>query len=327
VTNFLTSVLIPSFRRPQPLISCIQSLARQTVKPGEVIVVWQGDDVVTKETVNTLNVAAFPCDLKLLHSEEVGIVPAENLALTHAKGDILFLIDDDAVAPVDWIAKHLTHYADPTVGAVGGPGDNFTPEGIPFPKRARRTTGKLTWYGKSIGNMYDQDINWRLRNPIQVDHLVGYNMSIRRKAFGKFEQNLKPYWQNFEIDVCFQVKARGYRVIFDFANVIKHYPTNQAYAGGREGDLTVKIYNAAYNQAYVLAKHSPWFLRPWRILYLLLIGSTNAPGLFTLPLAFLRFGGVRSELLIFRNTCENRILGWKDGSQTRKSERPSSWHN
>ena len=35
--------------------------------------------------------------------------------------------------------------------------------------------------------------------------------------------------------------------MFDYGNVVDHFPTNTAFIGGRDGDLQVKIYNPAYN--------------------------------------------------------------------------------
>ena len=73
-----------------------------------------------------------------------------------------------------------------------------------------------------------------MRKPEAVDHLVGYNMSLRRAAFDRFEEALRPYWQMFELDACLQVRRRGFRVMFDFGNVVEHHPTNTAYVGGRD---------------------------------------------------------------------------------------------
>ena len=75
-----TSVLIPCYRRPDRLLACLTALAQQTVLPGEVLVVWQGDDQQTKD-VTARMVDQLPYRLVVLHSPDPGIVPAENLAL------------------------------------------------------------------------------------------------------------------------------------------------------------------------------------------------------------------------------------------------------
>ena len=307
-----TSVLIPSFQRADKLTIGLQSLAAQTLLPSEVIVVWQANDTTTRDAVEQLR-QTLPYPLKVLHCSEAGIIPAENTALDAAKGEIILLCDDDVVTPPGWISRHLSFYSDPTIGAVGGGANNYNRDGSPFPKRKIQPIGHLTWYGKSYGNMYDQVEEWISRPPIDVAHLVGYNFSVRRCAFDRFESGLKRYWQMFELDVCLQVKSRGYRVVFDFANVVEHYPTNTAYSGGRNGDLQVKIFNAGYNHAFLLAKHSPRHLQLPRVMYLLLVGSVDSPGLIASLLAMKRYGYLLRELQILFQSWRHKMAGWKSG--------------
>ncbi|MBD1822044.1 glycosyltransferase family 2 protein [Cyanobacteria bacterium FACHB-DQ100] len=315
--SFTSSVLIPSFRRPEHLRRCLLSLATQTQLPDEVIVVWQADDTPTRNVAQSL-VSSLPYVLRVLHCAEAGVVSAENLALEAASSDIILLCDDDVIAPETWVARHLSFYTDATVGAVGGSANNHYPDCSSFPKRSVEPIGRLTWYGKSYGNMYDQIEAWTVREAIDCDHLVGYNMSLRRTALDRFEPALKPYWQQFELDACLQVKARGYRVLFDFANVVAHYPTNKAYCGGRDGDLQVKVFNACYNQSFILAKHSPAYLQFWRLIYLFLIGSVNAPGLIASLRAIQLYRNPHQELRILQSAWKQRIAGWKAGLQARE---------
>ncbi|MEA5575536.1 glycosyltransferase family 2 protein [Anabaena sp. UHCC 0451] len=307
-----SSVIIPSFQRPDKLTRCLQSLAHQTVLPNEVIVVWQAEDMITRDAVAQLQ-STLPYALKLLHCPEAGVVTAENTALAAATGEIILLCDDDVVTPTGWVARHLSFYADPSIGAVGGSANNHHLDGTVFLKRNIQPIGQLTWYGKTYGNMYDQTEEWIDLSPIKVDHLVGYNLSIRRAAFNCFESSFKPYWQMFELDVCLQVKQRGYQILFDFQNVVDHYPTNTAYVGGRDGDLEIKIFNAGYNHALVLAKHSPISLYIPRLIYLLLVGSLGSPGFLASLLAIKRYGNLQRELQILVKSLRYKIAGWQKG--------------
>ena len=212
----------------------------------------------------------------------------------------------------------MKHYEDSSVGAVGGPADNLQPDGTPFPRRGDEPIGALGWWGRTTGNMHDQPMEWRTRSPIPVDHLVGYNMSLRRSAFDRFEDGLKPYWQMFEAEACLQVRRRGFSVLFDFANVVEHRPTNTAYTSGREGDLQVKVFNAAFNQALVLAKHASKLQGAARLAQMLLVGSVNAPGLAALPIAWRRYGHISREMKILRETWKSRLAGAQIGRASRK---------
>jgi GT2 family glycosyltransferase len=308
------SVLLPSYRRPGYLVSALSSLARQTVPPDEVIVIWQGDDLPTRDTAERQREQlAGVLGVRVVHSPETGVVPAENAGLAVARGEIVLLLDDDALAPADWVARHLAHYADPTVGAVGGPVDNVHPDGTPFPRRSFEPIGKVPAAGRLIGNLYDQDVSWRARPPIEVDALIGSNLSLRRVAFDRFEPALKPYWSLFETDACFQVKARGYRVRFDFGIVVEHHPTNTAYIAGREGDLTIKVENSSYNHAFVLSRWSSGWRRPLRWLGLFLVGSVNTPGLVGALVAVRRFGRPGREWGLLRRSWRAKRAGWRDG--------------
>ena len=309
-----TSVLIPSYRRPDQLVACLTALAKQTVLPGEVLVVWQGDDLQTKD-VTVRMAEQLPYRLVVLHSPDPGIVPAENLALESATGDVIYLTDDDVIPPPGWLERFLRFYADPSVGAVGGPADNYFQGSSLFERRKVEPVGRLTWFGRVYGNMYSQAVEWRDRPPTVVDHLVGYNMSLRRSAFDRFVAGLRRYWQLFELDACLQVRARGYRILFDYGNVVDHYPTNTAFSGGRDGDLHVKVYNPAYNHAYIFARHTRGLLRAVRLSYLLLIGSVSTPGLIAAILAWRRYGHFHREIRILLRTWAAVVSGWRAGSR------------
>jgi hypothetical protein len=311
-----TTVLIASRARPEKLARCLASLARQTLAPGQVLVIWQGDDTATRDAALTKG-RELGLPIEAVHSSDVGVVAAENAGLERASGEVVALIDDDAIAPPDWLERHASHYADPTVGAVGGPARNFTGEGTPYPERAIEPVGKLTSFGRSHGNMHDHPAAWRGRPPRDVDHLVGNNLSFRRSGLDRFETGLRPYWQMFELDACLGVRARGLRVIFDFANVVEHHPTNTAYAGGRGEAAKEHAASACFNQALVLSKRSPTALRPVRLAYLLLVGSTAMPGLAALPLAVARFGGLARELRWLGTAWRASLAGWRAGARAR----------
>ncbi len=317
MSGLSTSVLVPSYRRPHFLVRCLESLATQTHPPDEVLVVWQGDDSATRDTTHEF-AERHPLPLRAIHAPEPGVVPAENAALDAALGEVLLLIDDDAAAPPTWIERHLSHYGEPSTGAVGGPAVNFHADGRPFPTWAPRRLGELTWYGRAIGNMHDLPPEWRDREPVPVDHLVGYNLSVRRQAFGRFESSLKAYWQGFELDTCLQVRGNGYLVWFDFANVVEHRPSNPTYAPGRSGDLRVKVYNAAYNRAFVLAKHSPGHLRIVRLAFLLGIGSAATPGFAGFAVGLSRYRNIGRELTVLGHTWSHHLRGWRDGTRARR---------
>jgi len=308
------SILIASFQRPIELTKCLHGITKQTTMPDEVIVIWQRDDSATRDAALRFS-PQFEGRLKLVHCPTAGIVPAENEGLAHANGEIVLLIDDDAVPPDDWLTKHLRHYDDKNIGAVGGPAINHYQSGEPFPMRRVRHVGRLTWYGKFIANLSDSVLNRGGCAVVSVDGLAGANMSLRRMALTRFDTRLKDYWQLFELEACQQVKTNGFRILFDFQNPVLHYPAsqNKVYDGTRDGDLTQKFFNAAYNHAYILSKYTRGALRYIRIIYLFVLGSVPFPGPVKYPLSALRYGRPAREFRIMLGTLAANLEGWQDG--------------
>ena len=105
--------------------------------------------------------------------------------------------------------------------------------------------------------------------------------------------------------------------MFDYGNVVDHFPTNTAFSGGRDGDLHVKVYNPAYNAAFILARHTHGLLRAVRLSYLLLIGSVATPGLVAAVIAWRRYGHFRREVAILFRTWTAVLSGWRAGSRNR----------
>lgn len=312
------SVLVPSYRRPDQLLNCLHGLAAQSRAPLEVIVVWQGDDEATRTAAEEF-AAAAPFDVKIIHSAEAGVVPSENAALAVARGTLIAMIDDDAVAPADWLERLTAYFNDRGVGMAGGPIDNFHSDGRPFERRPKHPIATVKWYGKVFGNGYDLPLEWRGREPRAVDHLAGSNMIFRRELISSFETGLRKYWQHFELEASFQVRRRGFTIMYDFGCVVDHFPTSTVYRQGRDGDLTVSVYNAAYNIAFVLAKHSPWHLRPVRLCHRLAVGNTQVPGLLGSLSAWRQYGNLRRELRVLWNCWANTLAGWRSGRRAARA--------
>jgi len=296
----------------------LEGLASQEARPDEVIVAWQDQDTETAITAKREG-ERLDLPLKLVHSKCVGIVPAENAALDQASGDVILLIDDDAIPPAQWIKRHLRHYKNSEVGAVGGPAINHFEEGKRYPLRQVSEIGKLKWYGKFVGNLNDFILVPARSETIIVDHLAGGNMSLRRRSFERFDDNLRDYWHKFEAEACLQVSLRGFQVLFDLTNPIFHYPAsaNGIYDNTRNGNLQQKIFNPAFNNAFILSKYSRGWSRWVRFLYLFGVGSIPIPAPLKLPFAAWRYGDPARELRIVTGVLRSQWQGWQAGLRCR----------
>ena len=85
------SVVIPSYNRRELLLECLASVAQQSYKPHEVIVVDDGS------TDGTIEVLQERVDLHLIVQENAGPGAARNTGAKHASGDYIAFLDSDDV--------------------------------------------------------------------------------------------------------------------------------------------------------------------------------------------------------------------------------------
>ena len=115
------SVITVTFGRLAVLRRKLESLQAQTLEPKkfELVLCVNGDP----ETLATLEDLTLPFALTLVtFPETVGSARARNACVNKARGDLLYLSDDDALLHPDTLQSHLTFHqsqSEPCV-AVGG---------------------------------------------------------------------------------------------------------------------------------------------------------------------------------------------------------------
>ena len=112
------SVVIATRNRAEWLRDTLNSVARQSRCPDEVVVVDNASTDRTREVVLSF---ADQLNIRYVHEPRRGIPYARNTAVRSATGDIVAFIDDDCIASEDWLKYiEIPFLRDPNVGAVGG---------------------------------------------------------------------------------------------------------------------------------------------------------------------------------------------------------------
>ncbi|HNV03766.1 MAG TPA: glycosyltransferase [Vicinamibacterales bacterium] len=126
----LVTVVIPSYRRPDQLASCLRSVVRSDFPPDrfEVLVVDDGNEEPLDARVNWSAGAVGVRWVRL--PENLGPAAARNAGARAARGARLAFIDDDCLADRTWLARLYASSAandGAAVGGrvVGGSGDNL----------------------------------------------------------------------------------------------------------------------------------------------------------------------------------------------------------
>jgi len=116
------SVIIPTHNpRPDPLRRVLQALAAQTLPRDrwELVVV----DNASTPAVATADLAALaPVSLRVVAEPEPGLTAARRRGLRSTQGDAVVFVDDDNVLAPDFLTEVVRVLAaEPRVGAAGGP--------------------------------------------------------------------------------------------------------------------------------------------------------------------------------------------------------------
>jgi len=108
------SIIIPAYNEEGRLSVCLEAIARQTVRPYEVIVV---DNNSKDNTAEEAKQFAF---VTLISEPKQGLVHARNRGFNAAKGEIIGRIDADTRLPADWVEQIQCIFVDERIKAVSG---------------------------------------------------------------------------------------------------------------------------------------------------------------------------------------------------------------
>ncbi len=242
--DMTVSVIIVTLSRPDCVRRCVDHLRAQTRQPEEVIVVDSSANNLTRDVVE-----GFPGIVYTRNENGFGRMTASrNIGLKYAKGDVIAFLDDDAFAHPGWLENLLATYGDPDVGAVGGRALNHQPG---EERCGVEVIGRLLPNGTHTGN-FGADPG----RIVEVDHLMGCNMSFRRDVLAKLGGFREDYpgisGVREDTDMCLRVRRANFRLLFNPAAAVDHIGAPQMV--GRRFDTRYAYYSAR-NHVVMLARN------------------------------------------------------------------------
>lgn len=308
-----TSVLVPTYRRPRDLERCLAALRFQTESADEVLVIVREGD---HETVRLLgNIVSGQNRLRSLTVRKPGQVAALNKGLEEATGEVVAILDDDTAPHPEWLARIRRHFeADPTIGGVGGRdylfGDGELLEG------EKRIVGKVQWFGRVVGNHHHG-----AGGPREVDTLKGANMSFRREAITalRFDGRLRGQGAQVHNDLafCLEVKRRGWRLVYDPAVSVDHFPGERYDTDRRNIFSAAAVADASHNATLLMLEHLPPARRIAFIAWAAAVGMHWAPGLLRFAMLAL-FSGEPTAWARTAASLRGRWEGWQTWQRNSK---------
>jgi GT2 family glycosyltransferase len=228
-----TSVIVVTYNRPDYVRTCLEHLSRQKLPATEIVVVDSSPHRLTEAVV-----AQFP-HVRYLRNElgRGHMATSRAIGVAETTSEIVAFIDDDAYAEPDWLEQLVAVYDDDRIGAVGGRADNGRPEEL---TEGLDAIGLLLPNGALTGNFASDP-----GAVIDVEHLLGANMSYRRSALAAIG-GIHDHWPGTSLredsDTGLRMVRAGYRVLYQPKAVVFH--VGGTYAVGRRFDLRYTFYGA-----------------------------------------------------------------------------------
>jgi GT2 family glycosyltransferase len=305
-------VLISTYRRPEALAATLGSLVRQRRAPDQVIVAMTSSDAATRHALLDLR-PDCDFDLTVVAIDSPNLVAKENAGARAARTDVVCYLDDDAIAPIDWLERIERHFSDASVGAVGG--RDVLPNHDTAPA-TRGPIGRLDVLGRVFANHHRPHGD----RVLEVDFLKGCNMCFRREQISMLDARLiGEIAYGFEIDMGLSVRSRGLRVLYDPGLAVEHDSVHDMSAA--RADLA---FITNHNHTYILLKHLSWPRRAVFLGYTLLIGDRSTAGL-------MRIAWMAARHRWPRATCtahmSGKFAGVRSFARWRSAQRPHSAQN
>ncbi len=257
------SIIIISYNTCQMTLDCIRSVINETrTIDYEIIVV---DNSSTDASVNEIE-KGFP-NVKLIKNKaNAGFAAANNLAIQHAKGDYLLLLNSDTVV-LNGAINRLYSFAQENSNAGIWGGRTIYPDGSLNPTCCynKMTIWSLLCRVLALTEIFKKSIifnpetfgSWKYDTVRHVDIITGCFFLIRKKLWDQLNGfNSLYFMYGEEVDLCLRAKDLGAEPIFTPEAEIIHY------GGASEICQASRMVKVFKSKATIIRHHWPRYLCP-----------------------------------------------------------------
>ncbi len=212
------TLIVPTYRRPQSIISLLERLIVLDDTPSEVIVVdGSPESDVVDQFLSWVKQKELPFDIKYIRSPS-GLTRQRNIGIEASCGDIIYFLDDDCLPETDYFKGIFKVFQQDINGKIGGVAGSIVNEmGQPLSLRWRlRMWLKLVSKDGVPGKYYANasSVPKSLMNPfignISTDILPGGASAFRREVFkeDRFSEFFAGYAQGEDLEMSLRIKIR-----------------------------------------------------------------------------------------------------------------------
>ena len=139
-----------------------------------------------------------------------------DIALKHARGEILAFLDDDAYPEKDWLKKAVDNFKDPDVAAVGGPA--VTPKSDNF---ASKASGAI-YASMAVSGQFKYRYIPGIKR--EVDDYPSCNLFVRKSVMQELGGFNTKFWPGEDTKLCLDItKKLKKKIIYDPGVLVYHH--------------------------------------------------------------------------------------------------------
>ncbi len=248
-----SSIVICTLNRPVEIQRCVQSIASQTRKPSEVIVVDAGNLGVVQKNLQDI------CDRAeiefIYRQDQPSTTRQRNHGAELAHGEVLFFLDDDVELDSAYIAEILDLYERDDARAIGGASGLLIPQPAPsrciwrafawffFLAETRRDVG--TRLKPSHFSVYATGLTAPRYCEILPSTAVSYRANVFRQFL--FDVDLTGYVMAEDIDLSYRV-SRCYKLLMTPGATFRHSKSPVARNTPREHEMRRLLFTQYFFQ-------------------------------------------------------------------------------
>ncbi len=232
----LVSYVIVTHNRAAELREALESVARQSFAPSEIVVVDNGSTDATLEVVSAFALSRSDVVYRRL-DRNVGPSVGRNLAFESAKGQILINLDDDSTLIGDDAPRLIVERfsRDPSIGVLAF--KVIAPSGDMRPK-------EFPTFDRSLDP--DQEFD--------TTYFCGAGAALRRDVFEEVGGYLPQFFIGLEeLELSLRILDAGYRIVYFPQVVVIHKKTTLARL-----PMAEFVTRELQNRFEMNVRHLPW---------------------------------------------------------------------
>ena len=296
------SIIVPVYNRPQEVEELVESLANQSDKDFELVIVEDGSTIPCEEVCRG---KASKINLKYFHKSNEGRSIARNYGLERVDGDFFIFVDSDCILPSDYIHNLKKSLLENPTDCFGGPDsahESFSDvqKAINFSRTSFFTTGGIRGGKKSMEKFTPRTFN------------MGFSREVYEKV-GGFREMFSE-----DIDMSTRIKNAGFKTVLypdvkvfhkrrvDFKKFwrqvhifgMSRITLKMLYPGSMKLVHWLPALFVIFGLGFVIASFfNYWFLIPLVVYFVVLLIaaliSTRSPkiALLALPASVIQLGG------------------------------------